>query len=1019
MMRVLLWKEFREHRSIWLAVAAISALALIVLVQLIDPPGLIPPQSEKAEIIPGVAVMMAVIYGLTCGAMMLAGECEGGTQGFLDALTGRRTRLWWSKLLIGLIVSLAFALLLAVLVFVIELAAGIKAAGGSWYSELIWFAVIPGFALLAYTWGMLGSALGRSILTAVLWGFGAYIVLGSLGSAIVFLAWDAVSTWFKQDHSGIPNVLSISTIAGTALVGLASSGLLYCRSDLNRRHIGKDTSFGRTGIVSLASWGSLFWLTWCQGSRIALTLAMIALVLGLAVPIDEVAYETWVIFTLTAGVACGTCVFAFEQVGSTHRFLGNQRLPPGRVWFVKTGFWFAVGLGAALIAFLAFELHLSLAGKEVQKSWRHMETDFRPLWDLIGGMRFGVLWLMTGFGVGQFFALLWKKSIVAVGISLPVAAALAGIWIPSLVGGGLHAWQICAIPIILLVATRLSMWTWMGDRLSSFRAAATLTGAGFLALICLVVGINYRQAEIPNVGEPFDVKAFEKSIPGPEQGNAVWPIKQALDLLFVNEKMATAKLGPPKPPPKKPKPPAKIEQPKPDEVAAVLAAGAGDPIGEEEAESAPQSYFDIIQRVLDEGRPIDEDPQLGQWLDEVFRPNEFRGDWLQQLNNAVQLPLAAFVDPKTASLGGDFHWRQFQVEHAAGAAGPILAARALQLLARGDDADALDHLMTALALSRHVRNKTPSYGYMIGVGIEKHAIDVMERWLQQLGPRPELLHKALQELTYHEAATPPYIDSLKTDFLITRNSLNDLGHSYFLFVSNPKSPGLEKPMLSELLRAAWQAPWEKERRERMNNLVFAGWLRGGDGDYSQLLQNDFDVKQKPQSHAWNLLKNWFPPEARRPSSVTREKLSDWLEQSILPEFLFRGSYVGPYLYYRQTKLRGLRLQMALALYQLEEKKPAPNLQALVPRYLPELPLDPFSGQPFYYRVSAGEKIFWLDSTEEINVLAGQGILWSVGLDGRNNGGRNQGSGDRMTDPATWEREGLDLIFLVPQWSPKR
>src|SRR5205807_2193597 len=169
-----------------------------------------------------------------------------------------------------------------------------------------------------------------------------------------------------------------------------------------------------------------------------------------------------------------------------------------------------------------------------------------------------ILWLMTGFGIAQFFALLWRKSIVALVVSLPVAAALAGIWIPSLVGGGLHAWQICAVPIILLVATRLSMWAWMADQLSSFRPRGVLAGAGLLALICLVGGLNYRQAEIPNAGEPFDVQPFVRSIPvTPADNEAALAIKDAVEELQIRQKEATAKLGPPKPPPKKPMPPAK------------------------------------------------------------------------------------------------------------------------------------------------------------------------------------------------------------------------------------------------------------------------------------------------------------------------------------------------------------------------------------------------------------------------------------------------------------------------------
>src|SRR6516164_6054960 len=40
---------------------------------------------------------MAACYGVVCGAMMFAGEQEGGTLVFLDIFLGRRGLLWMGK----------------------------------------------------------------------------------------------------------------------------------------------------------------------------------------------------------------------------------------------------------------------------------------------------------------------------------------------------------------------------------------------------------------------------------------------------------------------------------------------------------------------------------------------------------------------------------------------------------------------------------------------------------------------------------------------------------------------------------------------------------------------------------------------------------------------------------------------------------------------------------------------------------------------------------------------------------
>src|SRR5262249_1351473 len=50
----------------------------------------------------GLAVLgMAAAYGGVCGAMMLAGEREGGTLVLLDIFLGRRGLLWLAKGLLG------------------------------------------------------------------------------------------------------------------------------------------------------------------------------------------------------------------------------------------------------------------------------------------------------------------------------------------------------------------------------------------------------------------------------------------------------------------------------------------------------------------------------------------------------------------------------------------------------------------------------------------------------------------------------------------------------------------------------------------------------------------------------------------------------------------------------------------------------------------------------------------------------------------------------------------------------
>ncbi len=999
MMRVLFWKEYREHRSIWLAMLVLSAMILFALFELLDPPGEISSHSQKPEFIAGVAMALSAIYGLVCGSIMLAGERESGSIGFLDSLSASRSSVWWVKLIAGGSLTLAQALGVGGLAF---------ALGGGLFPlpfplpHLAWLGILVTYCLGAFAWGMLGSSLWRSVVLAAVAGLILSVVLTTLIAIVeMFLLSLVISSSVMEKN----DFLGILVAAVPAFLALASSGVIFCWVDLDRRASQvRQVGTGQT-IKWFPSWRVLLWLAFRQGWMVLLVLVIVGFILGLMVPFNEMAMLIWPAVTMVIGVLCGIGVFAGEQASGSFRFLGAQRFPPGRIWLVKSSWWMVMAAVAVLFSLAAFYLRLVLTSDSERHQWHEALKRIQEVRPLVPTGLYVTFWLIGGFCVGQFFSLVWRRSIVAVVVSLFVAAPACVVWFPSMVAGGLHAWQVLCFPIILLATTRISMWAWMAGRLYSPRPAALLAGGGLLALACLVGGLWYRLVEIPDVGEPFDVKAFAAGISGPEPNESRQAIQEALQESQERQIEADSQAPPPKP----------IRLPQDAQAAPAKpdgdAARPAEPpdVVVEEAQIPVRNYYELIEHVLDGLVPAS-DPQVGKWLDLVFQ-----GDWMKHLSEAVQLPLAVFTDPRTANLASDG-----KIEHSASQTARAILARALQLQSQKKNAEALDHIKTVLALSRHLRHKAGTYYYLSGLTIEKLAIEALNQWVHDLGDQPQLLRRAIDELTRHAAAVPPN-DSLKADYLITLNNLNIIDFRY-AFVTPDIARGKERPVILDVLESAWLMPWEKNRVDRLSNLLFSGWMRGVEAEYSQLREQQFDPNQKRESHAWLALKNWLPPQTGRAAFWTREKLCDFIDQSVLRNFGFLR--YGPvnvrvYSYLREAVLQGTRLQLALMLYEYEEKKPAPSLEALVPRYLPELPKDPFSGQSFHYRVSAGELISQTYNTEPIRVPAGQGILWSVGLDGQDNGGTKQGVPSSSMDPSVWNRGELDLIFLVPQWSPAK
>lgn len=168
-----------------------------------------------------------------------------------------------------------------------------------------------------------------------------------------------------------------------------------------------------------------------------------------------------------------------------------------------------------------------------------------------------------------------------------------------------------------------------------------------------------------------------------------------------------------------------------------------------------------------------------------------------------------------------------------------------------------------------------------------------------------------------------------------------------------------------------------------------------------------------------ILGDWLPASEGPGASMNVTQLARLLDTSWLSdERLFVAVWrLRTAATRARCQLDSTRLAAALALYQVREGKTAELLDDLKPRYLAELPIDPYSGQPFQYRLSKGEKIELLRADggqiDMLHVQAGDVVLWSTGPDGMDDSARQDGSRLLHQNPHV-SRGGYDLIVVLPK-----
>src|SRR5262245_29562219 len=880
MIHTLFWKEWREHRTVWVAMAGLSALLLIGLTYFLDPQsGQVGSSLADWRMVPvgWATLVLAVTYGLVCGAMMFAGEREGRTMPFLDGLPALRFEVWATKVVVGLLLTLAQSAMLIGIVTCLNLPPGGQTGA------MFWVIVLPLAGIVAYAWGLFGSSVTDNVLAAIGVAlapllcsslFGTLVVAAGPGSGLIVLV--------------IPFLL--------ATVGVVLSGLFFTAPDWERwpglapqepltvQEV-KEAPPPRVAPGGSYPWLSLVWLTVRQGWPELICYALLAPLLGLVLP--SMGWLFWPEGTLLLGVLCGTAVFRPEQVDGSYRFLGDQRVPAWRVWWVKVGFWLAAGVGLTLLFLLAVAGHVILATSGMSQSeFVHSEKFYIPggtwTWNPSSMLGYAGLGLLNGFAIGQLCGLVWRKTAVAVVVALIVGHMTTAVWLPSVIGGGVSWLQLFFGPFLLLGATLFAARAWLSDRLFSFRPTSLLIAAAVGALLWLGGNLAWRWFEVPEVGEPFDVQSFSKTVSPDSQMAQRSLMNQALKELAEREtELAPQKEGAAGPP-QGGGIPGGAAQPVPG--LPVLGLGMAPPDGDGLVGVPERPLEEVFYTVLREGWK-ESTPGLERWLAQMCAadPKDAEGPraWARHVREVSERPPVAVIDCRFLNFTSTVQPMQQCVR-----AAQLFIVRGKQHLARGEETEGIDCLVVALGLSRHLRHKAIPVCYTTGVAVEKAALQTMQDWLTNDACDPDVIRRVGKELDRHEAAVPPISDTVKAAYLTTQNTLNNPDQLGLLLDLDRRGtdPSSAVTMSRELALTGLQMPWEKARLERTLDAVAAGWLRAAELSPAQLQSSPYGGILDAQPFVRHL-RPWVPSARGADAGMSLERLAGVAEASVLRDCL--------------------------------------------------------------------------------------------------------------------------------------
>jgi hypothetical protein len=395
-------------------------------------------------------------------------------------------------------------------------------------------------------------------------------------------------------------------------------------------------------------------------------------------------------------------------------------------------------------------------------------------------------------------------------LAVLAATTTAGVWLPSLVGGGLHLWQTLGAPAVFLLASGLLLRAWAVGRLDSVRASLRFAAVVTVAACATGAGLWYRIVEVPAPPVMTELASWLAEMPDPATDDTGKQTRAALAEVGRRRRELNNQ-------------PTRISFP-----------------GIEG--QTPLPFSEELLLVLSFGWPRG-DPELGGWLDRMFD-----SPWVRDLTRAADGPPGVVFDPQeevepepTLSPNRD---SVFLAVH-------LLAARGLRQQARGDDAAMAEALRVGLALVRHLRYRSSSNSWAESQQAEGTMMRGLARWLLRPGQRPESLRAIVVALREHERRCPRDPgEALTANYLVALNTI-------------PHPEGwlrLTDPLISLSNRSAitpmafmLKAPWERARQARV-----LGWLVSAQQLPAGAAYIDWPWKDFPLAHTRQFIELYGP-----------------------------------------------------------------------------------------------------------------------------------------------------------------